>query len=260
MYTIGFTTKFYTLWEVTVENFTNEYGRKGRHVTATFIKNVSMDETTARAKYPNAPVDLSLRGHSSFRRTDWEPMPCDVFPCGKYMGQPIADCSDFGYLYWAIETNILCGESRDIAVAILLKSGQYAEYNGRLLTADRVAEIEQADAVLDELIAGIEANGVIEVVSKTNIQPWDSMVGDDFLTHYVCGSYTTIDGVNVYWPESMVNWFQYNGYDYGLPVKAGKAKRIKGKNLKIVVDSYTVEQMNWGHRLNVIVKDFAIVK
>ena len=68
MYTIGFTTKFYTLWDVTVDTFTDAYGRKGRRVAATFIKNVSMDEKAARAKYPDAPVDLSLRGHSSWTR------------------------------------------------------------------------------------------------------------------------------------------------------------------------------------------------
>lgn len=260
MYTIGFTSKFFTLWDVTVEHFTNAYGRKGERVTAAYIKNVSMDEQTARAKYPDAPVDMSLRGHSSFTRTNWEPLPSDVFPCGKYAGEPIAECSDWSYLYWAVDTQMLCGESRDIAVAVLLKSGEYAEYNGRLLTAARVAEIEQADAALDEIIAAIDANGVVEVVSKTNIQPWDSEVGDDFLTHYVCGSYTTVDGVNVYWPESMVNWFQYNGYDYGLPVKGGKAKRIKGKTIKLVVGSYTVDQCNWGRRLNINVLDFEMVK
>lgn len=122
MYTIGFTTKFYTLWDVTVDTFTDAYGRKGRRVAATFIKNVSMDEKAARAKYPDAPVDLSLRGHSSWTRTEWEPLPGDVFPCGKYMGQPIAECDDLGYLYWAVDTNMLCAERRDIAVSVLLGS------------------------------------------------------------------------------------------------------------------------------------------
>ena len=50
MYTIGFTTKFYTLWDVTVEHFTNAYGRKGERVTANYIKNISMDEQAARVQ------------------------------------------------------------------------------------------------------------------------------------------------------------------------------------------------------------------
>ena len=260
METIGFASKFYTLWDVDVHTVTNEYGRKGRCVTATFIKNISIDEQAARAKYPNAPVDMTLRGHSSWRRTEWEPLPSDVFPCGQYMGKPIAECRDFGYTYWAVDRNMLCGESREIAVDALLKSGEYVYYADTLMKADIAAQYEQADAVLDEIVSGIDATGVIEVVCKTNIQIWDSKAGDDFLTHLTCGSYTDNDAVNVYWPESMVNWFQYNGYDYGLPVKAGKAKRIKGKSITIVVDSYTVEQTNWGRRLDVVVKDFAIIK
>ena len=140
MYTIGFTTKFYTLWDVTVEHFTNAYGRKGERVTANYIKNISMDEQAARAKYPDAPVDLGLRGHSSFCRTKWEPLPSDVFPCGMYMGKPIADCTDFGYLYWSVDTNMLCGESRDIAVAegLIVGLGTYegieeADMTGRIV-------------------------------------------------------------------------------------------------------------------------------
>ena len=52
MYTIGFTTKFYTLWDVTVDTFTDAYGRKGRRVAATFIKNVSMDEKGRPGQIP----------------------------------------------------------------------------------------------------------------------------------------------------------------------------------------------------------------
>lgn len=261
MYTIGFTTKFYTLWDVTVEHFTNAYGRKGERVTANYIKNISMDEQAARAKYPDAPVDLGLRGHSSFCRTNWEPLPSDVFPCGKYMGQPIADCSDFGYLYWAVDTNMLCGESRDIAVAALLKSGEYAEYNGRLLTAARVAEIEQADAALDVLIAGIDETGVIEVESVSNVRGIQDEYNEQTYRYSLKFWSATKGGVvNVEWPEQMVQRFSYYDMEYWLPLKGGKAKRIKGKNLKIVVDSYTVEQFSMERQLNILVKDFEIVK
>lgn len=247
MYTIGFTTKFYTLWEVTVENFTNEYGRKGRHVTATFIKNVSMDEATARAKYPNAPVDLSLRGHSSFRRTDWEPMPCDVFPCGKYIGKPIAECSDWSYLCWAVDTNMLCGESRDIALSVLLKSGRYAEYDGNIMPLDRVNELLAEDAAREEIAAAIDINGCVDLLNVTNIKQWDR---DLF------GSETGVERVRLIWDGFAIDRFEYNGWEYFLPLKGGKAKRIKGKNLHIIADHYTHEY----RYLDIYVKDFEIVK
>lgn len=261
MYTIGFTTKFYTLWDVTVEHFTNAYGRKGERVTANYIKNISMDEQAARAKYPDAPVDLGLRGHSSFCRTHWEPLPSDVFPCGQYMGQSIADCTDFGYLYWAVDRNMLCGESREIAVDALLKSGQYVYYAGLLMKAEIAAEYEQADAALDELIAGIDETGVIEVESVSNVRGiQDEYNEQTYMYSLKFWSATKGNVVNVEWHEQMVQRFSYYDMEYWLPLKGGKAKRIKGKNLKIVVDSYTVEQFSTGRQLNVVVKDFEIIK
>ena len=247
MYTIGFTTKFYTLWDVTVEHFTNEYGRKGERVTANYIKNISMDEQAARAKYPDAPVDLGLRGHSSFCRTNWEPLPSDVFPCGMYAGKPIADCTDFGYLYWAVDTNMLCGESRDIAVAVLLGSGQYGQYDDMILPMDRVNALLAQDAARDEIAAAIDINGCVELLSVSNIKDWDE---NGF------GSETGVDRVNLIWDRAAIERFEYNGWEYFLPVKGGKAKRIKGKKLRIVADHYTNDR----RYLDVYVKDFEIVK
>lgn len=247
MYTIGFTTKFYTLWDVTVEHFTNEYGRKGERVTANYIKNISMDEQAARAKYPDAPVDLGLRGHSSFCRTNWEPLPSDVFPCGMYAGKPIADCTDFGYLYWAVDTNMLCGESRDIAVAVLLGSGQYGQYDDMILPMDRVNDLLSQDAARDEIAAAIDINGCVELLNVSNIRDWDE---NGF------GSETGVDRVNLIWDRAAIERFEYNGWEYFLPVKGGKAKRIKGKKLRIVADHYTNDR----RYLDVYVKDFEIVK
>lgn len=247
MYTIGFTTKFYTLWDVTVEHFTNAYGRKGERVTANYIKNISMDEQAARAKYPDAPVDLGLRGHSSFCRTKWEPLPSDVFPCGMYAGKPIADCTDFGYLYWAVDTNMLCGESRDIAVAVLLGSGQYGQYDDMILPMDRVNDLLAQDAARDEIAAAIDINGCVELLNVSNIKDWDE---NGF------GSETGVDRVNLIWDRAAIERFEYNGWEYFLPVKGGKAKRIKGKKLRIVADHYTNDR----RYLDVYVKDFEIVK
>lgn len=147
MYTIGFTTKFYTLWDVTVETFTTEYGRKGRRVTATFIKNVSMDEQAAR----------------------------------------------------------------------------------------------------DEIAAAIDLNGCVDLLNITNIKAWDE-------NEY--GSETAVERVNLIWDFAAIERFEYNGYEYFLPVKDGKAKRIKGKKLHIIADHYTHDR----RYLEIHVKGFEIVK
>ena len=59
---IGFTNKFYTLWEITEE--TRPLGNGHNYVVThyTYIKNISFDKETALAKYPNAIFDDSLRG------------------------------------------------------------------------------------------------------------------------------------------------------------------------------------------------------
>lgn len=206
-----------------------------------------MDGQIARAKYPDARVDLSLHGHSSWTRTEWEPLPGDVFPFGKYMGEPIAECGDLGYLYWTVDTNRLDGERRDIAVSVLLRSGLYGEYNGELMTMDRINELLAEDAIHDEIAAAIDVNGCVDLLNVTNIGQWDE---DTF------GSNTDVNRVKLIWDRADISRFVYNGWEYFLPVKDGKAKRIKGKKLHIIADRYTYDR----RFLEIRVKGFEIIK
>ena len=260
---IGFATKFYTLWDVTIENFTNEYGRKGTTVTAVFIKNISTDLDKVRAKYPRVEVDMSLRGHSSWRRTYWEPLPEDVFPCGKYQGQPIAQCCDFGYLFWAVKNYMLDGVRAEIAEDVLINSGEYAYYDGEIMTAEDAARMEAEDAVVGEFITDIKERGAVRVCARTNVQLWDSKdlncYDEDkqcWLYERTYGSDTAVERVKLEWPEYMLKYFSYGGFDYWLPVRNGKGKKIKGQILQIVPDSYRVE----GRYLYITVRDFTIIK
>ena len=252
MLTIGFANKYYTLWDVSSETITDAYGRKGVRVSATYFKNISMDESTARAKYPDASVDFGLRGHSSWTRTEWEPMPSDVFPCGKYRGESIADCTDWDYLFYALDSWLLDNdESRSIAERALVAGGLYGIYDGEIMPTDRIAEIERADAAVDEIVEKIKETSVLEIASKTNVHVWD---GEDMTSE------TERNNVLLTWSADMVRVQSYNGYDYGLPVKDGKAKRIKGKRMEIVVDGFDVEQRRSGRQLMVRVKDFTVLR
>ncbi len=251
MLTIGFTTKYFTLWDVTGETVTNEYGRKGTRVTASYIKNISMDEATARAKYPDAPVDLGLRGHSSWTRTEWEPMPTDVFPCGKYRGQSIADCRDWDYLFWAVDTWLLDNdESRSIAERALVAGGKYGIYDGRIFPMNQIEEIERADSIVDGIVERIKMTPVLEIVSASNVHIYDN----EFISE--------TDNGNVFlsWSDKMFRRQYYNGYEYGLPLKDDKAKRIKGKKMAIAIDGFEVKQTLRGRQLFVHVKDFTFQK
>lgn len=91
-YIIGFATKFYTLWSVSDEPYTNQYGEQiGVTHRYAFIKKISTSLERARALFPDTPVDESLRGHRSFNRFEsFRPpilrfcrMQCDVFPASK---------------------------------------------------------------------------------------------------------------------------------------------------------------------------------
>lgn len=85
---IGFTEKYYTLWDVTNDGMWTHYR---------YVQNLSMDFDKAKAKRPNACVDLSLRGHSSFKVKS---VPTDCFQYGKYRGEFYKDCTDIDYLAW----------------------------------------------------------------------------------------------------------------------------------------------------------------
>lgn len=251
MQTIGFASKFYTLWETSRDVFVDAYGRKGVRFCATFIKNISMNEETARAKYPNAPVDLTLCGHSSWTRTEWEPVPDDVFPCGKYRGEAIADCTDYPYMFWAVDSYMLMDDRRrEIAISALIKSGLYAMYDGQIMPMERVNEMMAKDAARDEISARIDMEGSFDIVNVSNIFDDSRYDGFGFLSR------TEMANVVLLWNRSDIQMFYYNNCEYYLPIVGGKAKRIKGKKLHIESDSYKIED----GKLFVNVKSISIVK
>ncbi len=116
-----------------------------------------------------------------------------------------------------------------------------------ILPMDRVNDLLAQDAARDEIAAAIDINGCVELLNVSNIKDW---VENGF------GSETGVERVNLIWDRAAIERFEYNGWEYFLPVKGGKAKRIKGKKLRIVADHYTNDR----RYLDVYVKDFEIVK
>jgi hypothetical protein len=264
MQVIGFANKFYTLWDVTEDKFTDNNGRKGSRVYKQFLKNVSLDEQTARSKYPDAPIDMTLRGHSSFSLVKYESLPSDVFPCGKYMNKPIAQCTDYGYLLWCIDS-MFDDERRAIAEEVLLSSGLYGKIGERILTIEQIADIEEREAKLDAYISLLEQGKSIDFVSLTNlIEPNDDPMfeNDSFNDSWHYQSYIEgNDDITLVWDANNVTPMRYRGYDYGLPMLNGKGKRIKGKALTINASHYEVK-IGCGvwRKLIIKVKDFTINK
>jgi len=73
---IGFATKFYTLWSVSDEPYTNQYGEQiGVTHRYAFIKKISMSRERAQALFPDAPVDNTPRAYMELSVDDLLPMP-----------------------------------------------------------------------------------------------------------------------------------------------------------------------------------------
>jgi hypothetical protein len=135
MLTIGFATKYYTLWDVSepriVEVGYQQYIEK---VDYRYIQNLSHDLDRAKAKLNGKQfqVDLELHGHSSFtKESEVKDMRPDyLFKFGKYTDQDIRECTDFNYLSW-----YYCETKNIYAINVLLKQGYILE-GERLFTPD----------------------------------------------------------------------------------------------------------------------------
>ena len=92
MYYIGFSNKYYTLWNI--EEETRSLGNGCNYVITHYwyVKNISFDKDKAFAQYPEAVFDENLRGMTrSWSSRPKEVWTCvDVFRFGKYKFDKIA--------------------------------------------------------------------------------------------------------------------------------------------------------------------------
>ena len=100
MYTIGFANKYYTLWDCTTNEHTDDRGIRYITYSNVYLKNISFDLDKAQKLYPGAPVDESLKGHTRSFNTNKVIYPDNVFNFGKYCGKRFDECSDYDYMAW----------------------------------------------------------------------------------------------------------------------------------------------------------------
>lgn len=242
---IGKADKFYTLWEIDIETRTSLRGQTYKVIHHQYIKNISFDESVAVKKYPNAILDLSLRGHSSWTSYDYPKPPVDEFCGGKYRGEKIAECTDYQYLHWAFDLSyIIPYESRDVVEGILTKAGYRRINNSRIATPEEVERIEKSYADCESAEKTLEELGSISITSTKNLDE--------------CGN-LTIGSIEFNFPN--YKELEYSGYPYGLPIDSkGQAKRIKNKEIEIIPESWetVINEHGWGATLIITVKDFKI--
>jgi len=246
---IGFTNKFYTLWQITEE--TKPLGNGHNYIVThyNYIKNISFDKKTALAKYPNATLDENLRGKTQSWNTEkevWDNV--DVFRFGKYKYEKI-DNTDLNYLAWY--WNQIYGDHKEYVGEILKANGYeirinaYIDYSGETHTDEYLVspnelELERKNnEVLNEIETKLNNGETIEFTPECNPDELGDCRIGDIIYHF---------------NEVKENYYQ--GWIYYLPVVNGKQKRIKNKN--IVVTKYTYTRNNSVITINI--EDFKIEK
>jgi hypothetical protein len=214
-----------------------------------YIKNISFSLDTAKAHYPDAPVDESLRGTSSWETPVSAPTSNPVtdqtvFPKGKLAGTKIAECTDLGYLHWALGS-ILYGEAAQIAEQVLTDNGWRRLNEYAIVPPDAAKEIDDYNRMVDSVISRIGNGERIEFTTDYNPDDKGEVTDPETKIVFV-------------FPE--ISMFYYAGHEYFLPTTNGKAKRVKGKTVSAEVDRYELDTdtCGWQHSLKVYIKSFKV--
>ena len=239
---IGFAGTFYTLWYISEETKQVEPHRISTVKQYTYVKNISMDRETAIEKYPDAVYLEELRGKSaSFERTSYSWDTVETFRFGKYSNDRIEDCGDTSYIEWY--WNNVSGDHRDYVSEVLKSRGYEVRTSGSgdyWLVSPEVVENERlTEAKLDELEQTRSNGDAVEVHVEHNPDDEGYIWDEDVLYHF-----------------QEVRENDYRGFPYYLPVLNGKAKRVKGKTVRVT--KYTWKRED--RRIVVEVLDFEIMK
>ena len=222
MLQIGFSNKYYTLWNVVNETeYSGSEGQYSYSVTRfTYLQNLSLVEEKAivKAKEKGCTelgINDELRGRSgrSFeKRTPIkEELELHQFTYGKYRGDDIRENTDVNYLKWYFnETELML-----VAERVCELDSDYSIYDDRLVTPEQLESILTTKKIEDTL----KKTGTIQLQMERNLDTY---------------GFVQIDGI----PYSFENYAEqsYNGYGYGLPTLNGKAKRVKNKLIEVKVE------------------------
>jgi len=246
---IGFTNKYYTLWEIWEEHRPLGNGHSYVITHYNYIKNISFDRDTAIAKYSGLPIDESLRGHTRSWNTTkevWDNV--DVFRFGKHKYDKIDDCFDTDYITWYWDN--VGGDHKDYVGKVLIDRGyEIRERVYNFSSGPRVEQYLMSPEALEQ-----------ERKAKREFQEMVEKIENATELTFFCDHNPGYDGE--YWDGNIHYHFQevkenyYNGYDYYLPVLNGKAKRVKNKN--IIVTKFTYEIIE--NTIIIQILDFKILK
>lgn len=217
MLTIGFSKKYYTLWDCYTEINTLPNGVKVTKNHNIYLKNISFNREKAEKLYPEAKFDETLKGVSrSFTRT-FKEYPDNVFKYGRYEGKLFKEVTDYDYMKWYFTTTT---EDQQRQLRMILEVHGYyffTQFDGTL-------GIMSAEEREEELKKGRENFEKKESILETMTLHIDHNVDSE-------GEYLDESGIRLVFEGAREMWYQ--GWTYYLPVINGKCTRIKNKNIKI---------------------------
>jgi len=220
MLKIGFTNKYFTLWDVTTEDFYNSFNGKTykSHTTTHFIyyRNLSMTELEAKKKATklgctDLTVDEDLKGkHNSWNSTEMFETPTyddNQFKYGKYKGKLITESTDINYLNW-YSSDADCEIAKKRVTEL---DSNMCIWDGTLMSKDALKNIKKLEKIKKEFAN----NGILELVIESNI------LDDEYK------EFRTNVGNFELEPDFKIKKLWYNGYSYYLPLNE------KNKSFKI---------------------------
>lgn len=252
MLRIGFTEKYFTLWDVTSTDtyYTDIHGahhKSGVRTQYTYKQNLSMVEEKAIKKasdrgVTDLSVDTDLRGQrGSFTRYQSIPIVKEEieptkFQFGKYSYTLVGENEDLDYLKWYYGqqptfslTDTDCPKHNMIVASRMIElDNDYRIHNGELMTEEEVNNIRK----YEENVESLNKYGYHIAFVERNVNDYGMLF---------------VDGIQFYFPTVRAQY--YRDIEYFLPVINGKAKRIKNKRVKIyseqvVPDPYAVGTCN----------------
>lgn len=223
---IGFANKFYTLWNYECEPVykVDAYGTR-HHVSDNqkffYLKNISFDLEKAKEAYPNASIDLELRGTKSFTRDGKIELPEGYFWAGKYSGKLIDEIieSDFQYCLWFVSNY------NGQATNWIKNHAKYTEYLGdkekeKLAVLKSAMVVNVGDVVeLEFLTNGYNADEEYK-------ECWTKAKLGETEIGVCCSGVRLVDGM----------------YPYLMPMINGKTQKTKGKKIEVkVIEVFNTE-------------------
>lgn len=229
MLKIGFSNKYYTLWNIGSETKIGYGNLPYMKHHFQYIQNLSIDKETAISKAKemgcaDLEVDESLRGQNSSFMTE-EKLYCFLgrdrspfFEYGKYSGKLILESDDLNYIEWYYDQT-----KNKLAEKKLIDSGILVNQDGKIVHSDVIKK----ENLLDNLINNLGNKQIIEF--ESNLSEYALFSNLDG-----AGTFIEIENTKIYFHFENVKEYFYNQYNYFLPTIKGAGKRIKGRKLELI--------------------------